>query len=98
MKVKVKAVIHYRKYDFQDTAQYVIFPCRFDNDTDTLPILETELEVEIPDDFDPINTKIGILRQEKQRIQAEAHVKAENIEQQIQELLCIEDKSCSTAS
>ena len=36
---------------------------------------------------------IDILKAEKQRIQAEAHLKAENIEEQIQSLLCIEDQS-----
>jgi len=95
MKVTIKGFVHYRKHRWEDTASYVCYPCALENSPDTLPILEHDFEVEIPDTFDPINAKIGILRQEKQRIQAEAHVKAENIERQIQELLCIENKVCA---
>ena len=98
MKVTIKGFLHYRKYDWETSPVYVIHTCKFDYDPDHIYIGEREFETEIPDDFNPLPAKIEILRQEKQRIQAEAHVKAENIEQQIQELLCIEDKSCSTAS
>ena len=91
MKINVKGWVHHRKYDWQDEGHYLLFPFEI-ADADTVPICETEFEAEIPDGFDPLPVKIEILRKEKQRIQAEAHVKAENIERQIQELLCIESK------
>jgi len=98
MKVTVKGFLHWRKYEWETAPTYLLLSHHSTNDPDYAYISDHEFEVEIPDDFDPIPVKIGILRKEKQRIQAEAHVKAENIKQQIQELLCIEDKSCSTAS
>ena len=54
---------------------------------------EIEVSFDIPDDFNPTTAKIDLLKAEKQRIQAEAHLRAENIEEQIQSLLCIEDQS-----
>lgn len=93
MKVTVKGFLHWRKYAWEETPDFVILSHKIESDPDYVYIGDHELEAEIPDDFDPIPGKIEVLRKEKQRIQAEAHVKAENIEAQIQELLCIEDKS-----
>ena len=56
-------------------------------------IKEFELSFDIPDDFDPVNGHIDALKAEKQKIAADAQVKMNNLEEQIQSLLCIEDKS-----
>ena len=40
-----------------------------------------EVSMEIPEDFDLNTAHIDILEAEKQKIQAEAHIKAENIEE-----------------
>ena len=69
--------------------EYSINPYVFDND---IEIYSEEITMTVPDDFDPTNQHIEMLKAEKQRIQAEAHLKAENIEEQIQSLLCIEDQ------
>lgn len=51
-----------------------------------------EVSIDIPDDFDITNAHIEILRAEKQKIHAEAQVKTNNLEEQIQSLLAIEDQ------
>lgn len=51
-----------------------------------------EVDFEPPAGFDPRPAQIASLREEKKKIIAEAHVKAENIEEQIQRLLAIEFK------
>jgi len=53
---------------------------------------KTVVEVEIPDDFDPVPKQIETLKEHKQKILAQAQVEAQNIEEQIQRLLCIEYK------
>lgn len=55
-------------------------------------IRRIEIEVEIPDDFDPRPHQIGALRDAKSKVLAEAQIKANNIEEQIQHLLAIENK------
>lgn len=95
MKAVIKGWVHHKKYDWKDEVDYIFWPFKMDTSPDTIPIFEHSFEVDIPDDFDPIPIKIEMLRSEKQRIQAEAHVKAANIERQIQELLCIENKVCA---
>ena len=55
-------------------------------------VTTTNIEVEIPDDFDPVATQVECLKAKKQEILATAQVQANNIEDQIQRLLCIEYK------
>jgi len=92
MKVTIEGFIYHKqhKWDKEPTYEFVSFPNWADEFR--VQIMPHSFEVEIPDDFDPTPKKIATLRAEKQRTQAEAHVKAENIEAQIQELLCIENK------
>ena len=85
----------HRKCSWQKNVTYEFSTLKCWADMDRTLIMPHSFEVEIPDDFDPNPAKIATLRAEKQRIQAEAHVKAENIEMQIQELLCIENKAGS---
>jgi hypothetical protein len=52
----------------------------------------TNVEVDIPDDFDPVPGRVKAMRDKKQEILATAQMQANNIEEQIQKLLCIEFK------
>ena len=93
MKANIKAVVHWRKWEWENEPVYIINPSDLSRvDPCYVPVREIEIEVEIPDDFDPRPQQIEALRKEKQRILAEAEVKATNIEEQIQRLLCIEYK------
>lgn len=51
---------------------------------------EIELSMDVPEGYDPVTGHIDALRDEKQKIGAEAQVKINNIEEQIQSLLAIE--------
>jgi len=52
----------------------------------------TEVSMDVPEDFDLTTGQIDMLKTEKQKILAEAGLKAANIEDQIQRLLFIEHK------
>ena len=92
MKVTISGFVFHRKCSWEKNVTYEFSNLQCWADADRALIMPHSFEVEIPDNFDPNPAKIATLRAEKQRIQAEAHVKAANIEQQIQELLCIENK------
>jgi hypothetical protein len=49
--------------------------------------------VEIPDGFDPVTGMVDSLRSQKKQVLAEAQLKANKLEQQIQSLLAIEYKA-----
>lgn len=53
-------------------------------------LMTTEISFEIPDDFNPVPAEIEALRKMKQKIQADAQISANAIEEQISKLLCLE--------
>jgi hypothetical protein len=93
MKVTVKAFLHWHKYEWEDKFSFEFWRCDMSvNGPDYVCLGEREFEVEIPDDFDPRPHQIAALREAKQRVLAEAQAKANNIDDQIQRLLCLEFK------
>lgn len=93
MKTTIKAFLHWHKYDWEDSPRFQLYPTDMTScGPEYVPIKEIEVEVEIPDDFDPAPQQIAALRAKKQEIQANAQVQANNIEEQIQRLLAIEFK------
>jgi hypothetical protein len=93
MKVTVKSVLHWHKYEWEKEPSFQFWRCDMsDNGPEYVSLGVREVEVEIPDDFDPRPQQIAKLREHKRKIQAEAQAKADNIEDQIQRLLCLEFK------
>ena len=97
MKVTIKGIIHYRKRPL-DEPKYVFYECNMsDCGPHYVPMFEHQFDVEIPDNFDPTPKMIAALKAAKQKILADANVKANNIDEQIQKLLCIEHRPEVTA-
>ena len=96
MKVTIKGILHWEKNSWSENHSYGIY--RHDmsdmssENTHYAAIQPVEFEVEIPDDFDPRPGIVKGMRETKQRILAEAQVKANEIDEQIQQLLSIEYK------
>ncbi len=92
MKIKVQGFVFWEKSFVTDKSTFTIWKCKVNDDPTRVFISEQEVEIEVPDNFDPVPGMISGLKAEKQRIQAECNVKVENIEDQIQRLLAIEHK------
>ena len=73
---------------------YEVNPCDMtDFGTTTVETREFDISMDVPSGYDPVNGHIDALKEEKQKIAAKAQVEMNNLEEQIQSLLCIEDKS-----
>ena len=93
MKVTIKGFVHWHKYLWDENPEYQFYACDMsDMGPDYVLIMPHEFNVDIPDDFDPRPRQIEVLRAKKQQILAETQQKVNNIEDQIQRLLCIEHK------
>jgi hypothetical protein len=93
MKVKITGFIHWYKPSYHDTPSYGFYESDMSSiSPDYVPMFEHSFEVEIPDNFDPTPLQIAALRKHKEKILADAHVQANNLEEQIQRLLCLEHK------
>lgn len=74
--------------DFEDGG-YRYSMLDFDRD-DGINVGSIEVSIDIPEDFDLNSAHVEILKTEKNKIYAEAQLKCNNLEEQIQSLLAIE--------
>ena len=52
-------------------------------------IAQQEITMQVPDDFDPVDSFVGNMRDEQEKLKAECSLKVDNIEQQIQSMLAL---------
>ena len=67
--------------------EYNIYPILLEGN---IEVSRESISMIVPEDFDPNIGHIEVLKEEKQKIGAEAQIKMNNIEEQIQSLLAIE--------
>lgn len=90
MKIKETMYVHKAKYRTEPVIQltdmseygYVL-----------LGTVDIEFEFEMPSEAEQVKKEIEMLTAEKNRILAEAHMKTQNIQDQINSLLCLENNS-----
>ena len=90
MKVKIKAHIHYSKWDFEEKGEFVIFPCKLEDDRQRTYVGEQEIEVEIPDNYDPRAQQIAALEKQKQKVMADYQKTVTEINDRISNLQALE--------
>lgn len=88
MKHTMKMIAHFSR-NFDGDISYELYTCDMSQYGST-PICAVDVEFETPDDFNHVSAEIEILRKQKQKIQAEAQIKANEIDDQIAKLSCLE--------
>ena len=92
MKLKTKAFVYAEFDKYSKSVRYAVWPNASMSYAGNV-IAETEIEFDEPEFNDVINATVKVMKAEQVRIRAEAEAKVNNIEGQIQELLCLEDLS-----
>ena len=90
MKVTTKLYIHFIKYPWETEGKYVPFSMRLDDDDTRVFINEQEVEIEVPDSFDPRPAQIAALEAKKQKAIADFQHTVDMINEQISKLQAIE--------
>jgi hypothetical protein len=90
MKIKTTIHIHYSKHEWEDKGQYLVFSCKLDDNNYRVHVCEQEIEIEVPDDFDPRAQQIAALEDEKKRVMAEYQMSVKRIQDRINKLQAIE--------
>jgi len=89
MKIKITVYIHQQKYEWEDKEQYLVYSHKFDDTDYRQYICEQEIEIEIPDDFDPRAQQIAALEKEKQKVMADYQKTVTEINNRINNLKAI---------
>lgn len=89
MKVKTTAHIHYFKYDWDAEGKFEVLSFKADDDNCRTYVGQQEIEIEVPDDYDPRAQKIAALEKQKQKVMAEYQKTVIEINERISKLQAI---------
>lgn len=90
MKLKLTAFLHFRKYAWQKDGEYQIFYARLPDDDTLSYVCEQEVEIEVPDDYDPRAQQISALEEKKLEVMAHYQKTVTDINERISKLQALE--------
>jgi hypothetical protein len=90
MKIKLTAHIHFRKYAWEKEGQYQILYARLQDEETLTYVGEQEVEIDVPDDFDPSAQQIAALERQKQEVMAHYQKTVTDINEKISKLQALE--------
>jgi len=90
MKITLTAHIHYSKSRWDDEGEYQILYIKLSDTDDRVYIGEQQVEIEVPDDFDPRAKQIAALEKKKQEVMADFQNTITEINARISNLQALE--------
>jgi hypothetical protein len=90
MKIKLTAHIHYVKWPWDKKGQFEIWFGKMDDDENRTYVGEQEVEVDVPDNYDPRAQQIAALEKQKQKVMADYQKSVTEINDRISKLQAIE--------
>ena len=90
MKNKTTAHVHYQKYTWQEKGEYRLASFKLDDTAERSYVGEQEIDVDIPDDYDPRAQQIAALEALKQKVMADYQKSVMEINDRINKLLALE--------
>ena len=89
MKIKTTVHIHYSKYEWEKEGEYLVYSNKLDDTEYRTYICKQEIEIEVPDNFDPRGKQIAALEKEKQKVMADYQKTVTEINNRINNLKAI---------
>tara|TARA_R110000868_G_scaffold371449_1_gene635013 strand:+ start:174 stop:452 length:279 start_codon:yes stop_codon:yes gene_type:complete len=90
MKIKTTAHVHYQKYAWQEKGEYRLASFKLDDSAERTYVGQQEIEIDIPEDYDPRAQQIAALEALKQKVMADYHKSVMEINERIGKLLALE--------
>jgi hypothetical protein len=90
MKVKTTIHIHYTQFSWEEKGNYEVFSFRAENTEQRTYVCDQEIEIEVPDNYDPRAQKIAALQAKKEKIMADYQKTVTEINTRISKLQAIE--------
>jgi hypothetical protein len=71
MKIKTTVHIHFQKYTWEDKGDFQVFSCKLEDSDSRTYVGPQEIEIEVPEDYDPRAQQIAALEKHKQKVMAD---------------------------
>ena len=90
MKIKTTLNVYYTKYRWEKEGKYDFYSIRIDDTEHMTYVGQQEIEIEVPDQYDPTAQQLAVLQKEKEKAQQEFAKKVANINERISKLQALE--------
>ena len=90
MKIKTTVHIYYSKYEWENEGEYIVSSHKFEDAHYRSYICEQEIEIEIPDNYDPRAQQIAALIKQKEKAMADYQNTLTEINERISKLQALE--------
>jgi hypothetical protein len=90
MKVKVTAHIYHCKYSWEEKGEFLLFYAKVDDTETMIHVGEQEVEIDVPDNYDPRAQQIAALEKQKQKVMADYQKMVAEINDRISNLQALE--------
>ena len=90
MKIKTTIHIFHQQYPWEQTGEFIVFYAKIADDEHRTYVCAQEIEIEVPDDYDPRTQKIAALVEKKKQALADYEKTLTDINRRISELQAIE--------
>jgi hypothetical protein len=90
MKVKTTVHIHHSQYSWDKEGTFCVYSFKLEDCEHRTYVGEQEIEIEVPDDYDPRAQKIAALEKHKQKVMADYQKTLMEINDRISKLQAIE--------
>ena len=90
MKIKTVVHIHYSQFDWEKKGRFEVFSYKIEESTHLTYVGPQEIEVDVPESYDPRPAQIAVLEKEKQKVMADFQKSVTDINRRISELSALE--------
>lgn len=90
MKVKTALYVYHNQYPWQDQGTYDAYTWEVDDNEIRTLVCQQEVELEIPDNYDPRAQRIAALKKQKQEVMADYQKSLNDINDKISKLQALE--------
>ena len=90
MKILTTIHVHYQKHSWETEGKFIVFYVQLDDTEDRTYVGPQEIEIEVPDSYDPRAQQVAALEALKQKVMADYHKSVTEINDRIGKLMALE--------
>ena len=90
MKIKTTVHVHFQKYSWQKEGKFQVYSCQLDDTEERTYVGPREIEIDVPEDYDPRAQQVAALEAMKQKVMADYQINVMAINDRISKLMALE--------
>jgi hypothetical protein len=90
MKLKTTVHVYYNQYSWEEKGNFCVYPFKIDDDEDRTYVGQQEIQIDVPDNYDPRGQKVAALEIKKRKVMADYQKTVDQINEKISKLQALE--------